>query len=145
MVYPGIVAGYHGLAPSIRLKALRDGIQNYEYLAILDRLGKGDEARQIVESLTSSWTQWNTDPRAYDTARTALAQMIVAATQQHGGHGSHRQQELDGDIQSRPRTRSRLVTGTSRLHFDDRIASDPVSGEEDPTPRQPRRPLGENE
>ena len=38
-VYPGRPAGYDGIASSLRLKALRDSIEDYEYLAILERVG----------------------------------------------------------------------------------------------------------
>ncbi|MEI7836894.1 MAG: glycoside hydrolase domain-containing protein [Planctomycetota bacterium] len=78
LVYPGLALGYHGIAASIRLKALRDGVQDYEYMAILERLGKADAAQKIVEPLASSWRQWNRDPAAYKAARAKLAQLIVA-------------------------------------------------------------------
>ncbi len=78
IVYPGRAAGYEGIAPSLRLKALRDSIEDYEYLAILDRQGKGDEARKIVLALTDSFFHWNPDPKAYQAARAKLAQQIVA-------------------------------------------------------------------
>jgi len=65
--------------PSLRLKALRDGIQDYEYLNILERLGLAEEARKIVLPLASSWFKWNQDPVAYEKARVKLAEMIVLA------------------------------------------------------------------
>ena len=64
---------------SMRLKALRDGIQDYEYLAILERAGLGDEARKVVLPLAESWFNWEKDPAAYDKARATLAAMIVKA------------------------------------------------------------------
>ncbi len=79
LVYPGRAAGYDGIAPSLRLKALRDGIQDYEYLAILERAGLGDEARKVVLPLAGSWFNWEKDPAAYDKARATLAAMIVKA------------------------------------------------------------------
>ncbi|MCY2925566.1 MAG: DUF4091 domain-containing protein [Planctomycetota bacterium] len=78
LVYPGLQIGYHGIASSIRLKALRDGVQDYEYMAILERLGKADAAQKVVEPLATSWLQWNRDPAAYRAARAKLAQLIVA-------------------------------------------------------------------
>ena len=51
LLYPGRAVGYDGIAPSLRLKALRDGIEDYEYLAILQRAGKADEA----ERTSSPW------------------------------------------------------------------------------------------
>jgi hypothetical protein len=79
LVYPGRAAGYEGIAPSLRLKALRDGIEDYEYLAILDRRGRRAEAEQAVLSLAGSWFQWETRPAAYERTRAQLAQRIVAA------------------------------------------------------------------
>jgi hypothetical protein len=77
LVYPGRAAGYDGIASSLRLKALRDGIEDYEYLAILERAGLADEAQKVVMPLAGSWFDWETDAAAYETARGQLAQMIV--------------------------------------------------------------------
>jgi hypothetical protein len=77
LVYPGRAVGYEGIAPSLRLKALRDGIEDYEYLAILERAGLADAAQQVVMPLAGSWFQWETDAGAYETARAKLAEMIV--------------------------------------------------------------------
>ena len=79
LVYPARPVGYDGVVPSIRLKALRDAIQDYEYLALLGRLGKAPEAQRIVRSLIESFFQWNKDPAAYEQARSKLAALIVAA------------------------------------------------------------------
>lgn len=79
LVYPGRAVGYDGIAPSLRLKALRDSIEDYEYLAILERLGLAAEAEKIVLPLAGSWFQWEADPAAYERARAKLAEMILAA------------------------------------------------------------------
>ena len=78
IVYPGRAVGYDGIAPSLRLKALRDSIEDYEYLAILERQGKAAEAEEIVLRLTDSFFRWNPDPKAYQVARAKLAQLILA-------------------------------------------------------------------
>ncbi len=78
LVYPGRAVGYDGIASSLRLKALRDAIEDYEYLAILDRQGQGEQAREIVLALASSWFDWQRDPAAYETARRRLAELILA-------------------------------------------------------------------
>nr|CAX69035.1 Putative uncharacterized protein precursor [uncultured bacterium] len=77
LVYPGRKAGYDGIAPSLRLKALRDGIEDYEYLTILERKGLAEEAQKIVLPLAESWFKWQTDPAAYDRARAQLAKLIM--------------------------------------------------------------------
>ena len=79
LVYPARAVGYEGIAPSIRLKALRDSIEDYEYLAILERLGREAGAEEVVANLTESWFKWEPDPRAYEKARARLAEMIVSA------------------------------------------------------------------
>ncbi len=77
LVYPARPVGYDGVAPTIRLKALREAIQDYEYLAILDRLGKAAEAQKVVRSLTETFFQWDKAPAAYERARVKLAAMIL--------------------------------------------------------------------
>jgi hypothetical protein len=84
LVYPARDVGYDGIVPTIRLKALRDGIEDYEYLAILQRLGKTAEAQQIVRSLTETFFEWQKDPVAYENARARLAALIVAAMEAPG-------------------------------------------------------------
>jgi hypothetical protein len=78
LVYPARAVGYDGVVPTIRLKALRDSIQDYDYLTILQRLGKGTDAQKIVRSLTESFFQWNKNPQAYEQARLKLTEMITA-------------------------------------------------------------------
>ncbi len=85
LVYPARAVGYDGIVPTIRLKALRDGIEDYEYLAMLGRLGKAAEAQKVVRALTETFFQWDKDPAAYEQARARLAAMIVAATEAPGG------------------------------------------------------------
>ena len=84
LVYPARAVGYDGIVPTIRLKALRDAIEGYEYLSILQRLGKAAEAQKIVRSLTESFFQWEKAPAAYEKARVRLAEMIVAAAEAAG-------------------------------------------------------------
>lgn len=78
LVYPARAAGCDGIAPSLRLKALRDSIEDYEYLAILERAGRTAEAEKLVLPLAESFFRWAPDPKAYDEARANLAQQILA-------------------------------------------------------------------
>ena len=74
---------------SIRFEMLRDGIEDYEYLALLDRLLKergaqlSDEERQRYEALlevpdaiTADLTHFTTDPAPIEARREALARAI---------------------------------------------------------------------
>jgi hypothetical protein len=78
LVYPARAVGYDGIVPSIRLSALRDAVEDYEYLAILERLGRAEEARKVLLPLAESWFRWDKDPAAYARARAKLAEMITA-------------------------------------------------------------------
>jgi len=77
MVYPARAVGYDGIVPTVRLKALRDGIEDYDYFASLERQGRQDEAEKVVAKLAESWFQWEKDAAAYEQARAALAALIV--------------------------------------------------------------------
>jgi len=78
IVYPGRACGYDGIAPSLRLKALRDAVEDYECISILERAGRAKEAEAVVRPLAGSWFQWDKDPAAYERARARLAEMIEA-------------------------------------------------------------------
>jgi len=79
IVYPGRAVGYDGIAPSLRLKALRDAVEDYEYLAILERSGRADQAQKLVLPVAGSWFAWGRDPAALESARAKLAELIVGA------------------------------------------------------------------
>jgi hypothetical protein len=74
--YPGTPAKIGGTTPiplpSIRLKHIRDGMQDYEYLAALDRAGYSTLARKTAESFIENPYTFNTAPQAMLYARKAL-------------------------------------------------------------------------
>jgi len=78
LAYPGRAVGYDGIVPSLRMKALRDSIEDYEYLAILERAGLADKAQEVIMPLAGSWFEWETDEGAYETARAQLAGLILS-------------------------------------------------------------------
>ena len=76
LVYPARVVGYDGIVPTIRLKALRDGIEDFEYLTMLEKQGKRAEAQQMVEEVVRSFFDWEKASGDYDRTRERLMQMI---------------------------------------------------------------------
>ena len=58
-------------------------MEDYEYLAILERLGRAEEAQKVILPLANSWFRWEKDPAAFGRARAKLAEMIVAAQEPH--------------------------------------------------------------
>ncbi len=79
LLYPGIEAGIPGPVPSLRLKALRDGLEDYAYLALLAKQGKEDFAAKESAKIAASWWKWEEQPSLLHQVRASLAQQIVAA------------------------------------------------------------------
>jgi hypothetical protein len=72
LFYPGADAAIEGPVASMRLKALRDGLEDYEYLMLAGEAGSAKAA-----SIAKSWTQWETDPAKLAAAREELAKVIL--------------------------------------------------------------------
>ncbi len=58
LVYPGTDAGLAGITPSLRLKYIRDGVQDFERIAILERCGHGDQAVALAQTVGASYESW---------------------------------------------------------------------------------------
>jgi hypothetical protein len=80
LVYPGAPVGMTGVAPSIRLKRLRDGVDDYDYVELLKQLGHGDEALAASRSVGTDWTNWTRDHAMVEKVRNQLGDMIDALT-----------------------------------------------------------------
>ena len=76
LVYPGQTVGIQGVAPSMRLKWLRDGIEDYEYVTILQNLGQGTWAMQMANSVGADWANWTRDPLTLESVRRQLGDAI---------------------------------------------------------------------
>jgi hypothetical protein len=86
---PGYVPGVSEPCPSIRLKNMRDGVEEYEYMQLLARLdGTSSRVDKVVDSIVfnpygkasiGNLNPWNHNPRAWDEARESLGRMIEAA------------------------------------------------------------------
>lgn len=76
LVYPGQQVGVPGVVASMRLKWLRDGVQDYDYVQILKDLGREDLAMQIARSVGPDWTNWTRDHAKLYAARQQLGEAI---------------------------------------------------------------------
>lgn len=90
LVYsPGVVPNVDGPCPSIRLKTMRDGVQEYEYMRLL---AETDKSRSRADSVVNSIIKlpfgpksignldvWSFDARQWDEARIAMGNMINKA------------------------------------------------------------------
>jgi hypothetical protein len=79
LVYPGQQVGVQGVVASMRVKWLRDGVEDYDYVQILKSLGKEDVAMQIARSVGPDWTNWTRDAGALEAARQKLGEAINQA------------------------------------------------------------------
>jgi hypothetical protein len=75
-LYPPGPIGSTESAPGIRLKAIRDGIQDYEYAQILISLGQSAFTNSVVQPIATSWTNWTHDPNALEAARQQLGRQL---------------------------------------------------------------------
>ncbi|MEO0114274.1 MAG: glycoside hydrolase domain-containing protein [candidate division WOR-3 bacterium] len=78
LFYPGTKVGIDGPITSLRLKQLREGIEDYEYLSLLFRMGEADFARSQICQLTTSFYNWQTDPEILFEVRKTIGERISA-------------------------------------------------------------------
>lgn len=90
---PGVIPNVSGPCPSIRLKAMRDGVQEYEYMKLL---AEADNSAERVDSIVNSIIKqpfgpnsignldvWNYDAEAWDKSRILMGEMIDKASENH--------------------------------------------------------------
>jgi hypothetical protein len=81
LFYPGTEAGIHGPVTSIRLKVLREGLEDYAYFTLLERLGDTSFLSEEVSKIGSSWWKWDDTPDHIYQVRAALAERIMQKQQ----------------------------------------------------------------
>src|SRR6185312_10598712 len=85
LVYPGADVGIAGVAPSMRLKWLRDGSEDYDYIQLLKNAGYGSWAMNLVYSVGPNWTKWTRSSSLLESVRLQMGQTL---DQIYGGSGS---------------------------------------------------------
>jgi hypothetical protein len=75
-LYPPAPIASTESAPGIRLKAIRDGIQDYEYAQILKNVGQVPFLNSVIQPIATSWSNWNHSPSALESARQQLGQLL---------------------------------------------------------------------
>ncbi len=71
--------------PSMRLKWLREGVEDYEYVELLKRAGRGDFALGVARSVGADWRTWSKDAAAVAAARMRLGQELDRLQRQGSG------------------------------------------------------------
>ena len=90
LVYPGPPAGIKGPVPSIRLKLVREALEDYEYMSLAAGVQGERQAKQssqqsdterkvdgIVTDVVRSFQDWSHDPEDYEQARQRLVEIIL--------------------------------------------------------------------
>ncbi len=78
LVYPGVDAGVKGVVSSIRLKQIREGLEDYEYFKILSQRRGKAAAGDAVGRIARSWYDWDTDAGHLLSVRAEIAKLILA-------------------------------------------------------------------
>jgi hypothetical protein len=76
LLYPGGEVGIDSVVPSMRLKWIRKGVEDYEYVAILKRLGRGGWAMSHINRAAADWRNWTQDPTLLESVRRELGDEI---------------------------------------------------------------------
>jgi len=79
LVYPGEAVGIDHVVPSLRLKWIREGVEDYEYVALLKNFANPDEVLSIIAAAGSDWSNWTQDPQVLETVRRDLGDRIEEA------------------------------------------------------------------
>lgn len=76
LLYPGAKLGLEGLVPSMRLKWIRDGVDDYDYIQLLKERGKEALAAELVRGVARGFQDWNRDPGQLEATRKAIGQTL---------------------------------------------------------------------
>ena len=77
LLYPGVPCGINGPISCIRLKALRDSMEDWEYFEILNKLAGRDEVTKIVSEVAPNWWATSENPGEINASREKLANEIL--------------------------------------------------------------------
>lgn len=69
LIYPGARVGTIEPAPSMRLKYLRDGIQDYEYVQLLKDKNQMSFIDSVIKPIAADWRNWTQDQSVLEAVR----------------------------------------------------------------------------
>jgi len=78
LFYPGLPFGVDGPVASMRLKNLRDGMEDYEYFALLQAKSGDAAVKQFVDKVAPNWWDYCRDPQVLLDVRRQLAEKVEA-------------------------------------------------------------------
>jgi hypothetical protein len=76
LVYPGEDVGIQGTVPSLRLKWIREGVEDYEYIELMKKAGKGNLALEWSKHIGQDFRHWNDDSAALYALRKRMGETL---------------------------------------------------------------------
>jgi hypothetical protein len=80
LVYPGSDIGVDGPVSSLRLEIIRDGIEDFDYLTMAERLLGPEATSAYVNRLVKTLTKYEENPSELESVRRALGEALEKAT-----------------------------------------------------------------
>ncbi len=62
--------------PSLRLKWIREGVEDYEYIELMKKAGKSDVALELARQLGEDFRHWNADPKLLFAVRRRMGEAL---------------------------------------------------------------------
>lgn len=80
LIYPGYrgSVGFEGPLPCVRLKWIREAMEDHAYFRLLEEMGKGEWARQQIRRVCRGMGDWDASPEAMFQVRRDLAARLEA-------------------------------------------------------------------
>ena len=75
-IYPGIGVGVEGPAGSLRLAAITDGLDDYDYLTLAEQKLGAARVAELIKEVTRSMTEYTLDSEKLYEVRQKLAEAI---------------------------------------------------------------------
>jgi len=88
LVYPGQQAGMSSVVPSMRLKFIRDGVDDYDYMAMLKQQGQSNLVSTVLNSVAPDWINWTRSTSSLQSARIQMGQELDKLAGGTGGSTS---------------------------------------------------------
>lgn len=77
LLYPGFDVGLpYSAVPSMRLKMLRDSLEEYEYFLIAENMGLESQVKELINSVASSWYSWTDNNQKLKEVKIAIGELI---------------------------------------------------------------------
>ena len=67
---------FKGTLPSLRLKWIRECVEDYEYIELMKKAGKSDVALELARQLGEDFRHWNADPKLLFAVRRRMGEAL---------------------------------------------------------------------